>query len=96
MKKRMLSILLCLCMAITLLPMSVRAADPVPVTELWVGSTQVVQSGGTVTADTSGPGWSFDSATATLTLDGANITTTTPENGVTGPSGSMDYYYYYA
>lgn len=95
MKKRILSMLLCFCMVLGLLPMTALAADPTPVTELWVGSTQVVQSGGTVTADTSGPGWNYDSTTATLTLNGANITTTTPKNGVTGPSGSMDYYYYY-
>lgn len=75
MKKRLLSMALVLCMVLTLLPVSVLAADPAPVMELWVGATKVVQSGGTVTADTSGTGWSFDSATATLTLNGANITT---------------------
>ena len=80
MKKRILSILLCLCMAITLLPATALAAGPAPVMELWVGSTQVVQSGSTVTANTSDPGWSYDSATATLTLDGANITTTAIKN----------------
>ncbi|WP_312612147.1 S-layer homology domain-containing protein [Oscillibacter sp.] len=88
MKKRILSILLCLCMAITLLPVTALAADPVPVTELWVGSTQVVQSGGTVTADISGEGWSYDNATATLTLNGANITTTAIKN----PYGENYYY----
>lgn len=68
------------------------AADPTPVTELWVGSTQVVQSGGTVTADTSGPGWSFDSATATLTLNGANITTTNKPDIANDPgSGYWSY-----
>ncbi|MPM11418.1 hypothetical protein SDC9_57762 [bioreactor metagenome] len=90
MKKRILSMALVLCMVLTLLPVSALAADPVPVTELWVGTTQVVQSGGTVTGDTSGEGWSFDSATATLTLNGANITTTAHD----GISGDYSDFYY--
>lgn len=97
MKKRILSILLCVCMAITMMPaatLTAWATDPTPVTELWVGTTQVVQSGGTVTANTSGTGWSYDHDAATLTLNGANITTIS-HDGVTGPSGSMDWYYYY-
>lgn len=96
MKKRMISILICVCMALTMMPaatLTAWATDPAPVTELWVGSTQVVQSG-TVPADASGTGWNYDAATATLTLDGANITTIA-HDGVTGESGSMDYYYYY-
>ncbi len=92
MKKRILSMALVLCMVLTLLPVSVLAADPAPVMELWVGATQVVQSGGTVTADTSGEGWSYDSATATLTLNGANITTTTKPDITNDPwSGYWSY-----
>ena len=43
-----------------------------PITELWVSSVAVVEDG--VVKTTSGTGWSFDSATATLTLtDGASL-----------------------
>ncbi len=92
MRKRVLSIALVLCMVLTLLPVTVLAADPTPVTELWVGSTQVVQSGGTVTADTSGTGWNYDSATATLALNRANITTTTKPDRENDPgSGYWSY-----
>ncbi|MDD3169354.1 MAG: hypothetical protein PHC91_07840, partial [Eubacteriales bacterium] len=80
MKKRIFSILMCVCMALALMPeatLTAWATDPTPVTELWVGSTQVV---GGETPVASGPGWSYDSDTATLTLDGANITTTAIKN----------------
>ena len=96
-RHKLLSIILSIALVTTFIPsegfLTVYAAD-VPITELWVGATQVVQSGGTVTANTSGAGWSFDSTTATLTLNGANITTMA-HDGVTGPSGSMDNYFYY-
>ena len=77
-RHKILSVILSLALVTAFIPsdvfQTVYAAD-VPITELWVGATQVVQSGGTVTANTSGAGWSFDSTTATLTLNGANITT---------------------
>ena len=43
MKKRILSLLLCLVLCLSLMPMSAFADGPTPVTEydLWVGDTQV-------------------------------------------------------
>ena len=69
----------------------VLTATAASVNELWVGNTNVVQSGGTLTENTSGLGWSYDSTTATLTLNGANITTTA-HDGISDATYRMFYY----
>ena len=72
---KIISIVLALVMLIGMLPINtVLATDAVELpTKLYVGDTLVVQNG-TVQSVTSGNGWSFDSTTATLTLnDGFNM-----------------------
>ena len=78
MKKRLLSLLVALCMAVTLLPVSAITA--------WAeggGQLKIVNgypegsrdSNGTYTISCSGDGWSYDGSTQTLTLDPSTPTT---------------------
>ena len=78
MKKRLLSLLVALCMAVTLLPVSAITA--------WVeggGQLKIVNgypvgsrdSNGTYTISCSGDGWSYDGSTRTLTLNPSTPTT---------------------
>lgn len=78
MKKRLLSLLVALCMAVTLLPVSALTA--------WAeggGQLKIVNgypegsrdSNGTYTISCSGDGWSYDGSTQTLTLDPSTPTT---------------------
>ena len=78
MKKRLISLLVALCMAVTLLPVSaltawaegggqLKIADGYP-----VGS---IDANGTHTTSCSGDGWSYDGSTQTLTLDPSTPTT---------------------
>lgn len=78
MKKRLISLLVALCMAVTLLPVSALTAwaegggqlkivDGYP-----VGS---IDANGTHTTSCSGDGWSYDGSTQTLTLDPSTPTT---------------------
>lgn len=76
MKKRMLSILLCVCLALALLP-AAALADGVTDYDVWVGGVRVTSANaGSIT----GPGITgtvrYDAASGTLTLDGASITGT--------------------
>lgn len=79
MKKRLLSLLVALCMAVTLLPVSAITA--------WAeggGQLKIVngypegsrdKNNGTYTISCSGDGWSYDGSTQTLTLDPSTPTT---------------------
>lgn len=78
MKKRLISLLVALCMAVTLLPVSaitawaegggqLKIADGYP-----VGS---IDANGTHTTSCSGDGWSYDGSTQTLTLNPSTPTT---------------------
>lgn len=78
MKKRLISLLVALCMAVTLLPVSAITA--------WAeegGQLKIVNgypegsrdSNGTYTISCSGDGWSYDGSTQTLTLDPSTPTT---------------------
>ena len=78
MKKRLLSLLVALCMAVTLLPVSALTA--------WAeggGQLKIVQgypvgsidANGTHTTSCSGDGWSYDGSTQTLTLNPSTPTT---------------------
>ena len=78
MKKRLLSLLVALCMAVTLLPVSAITA--------WAeggGQLKIVDgypegsidANGTHTTSCSGDGWSYDGSTQTLTLDPSTPTT---------------------
>lgn len=79
MKKRLLSLLVALCMAVTLLPVSAITA--------WAeggGQLKIVngypegsrdKNNGTYTISCSGDGWSYDGSTQTLTLDPSTHTT---------------------
>lgn len=78
MKKRLISLLVALCMAVTLLPVSaitawaegggqLKIADDYP-----VGS---IDANGTHTTSCSGDGWSYDGSTQTLTLNPSTPTT---------------------
>ena len=79
MKKRLISLLVALCMAVTLLPVSAITA--------WAeegGQLKIVngypegsrdKSNGTYTISCSGDGWSYDGSTQTLTLDSSTHTT---------------------
>ena len=82
MKKRILSIVLILCMVLTFVPTTVFAANETDY-NLWVGGTHV--TGSTL----SGERWAFDPATYTLTLksrfassDTANLQNSTDRSAV--------------
>ena len=78
MKKRLLSLLVALCMAVTLLPVSALTAwaeggDQLKIADGYpVGS---IDANGTHTTSCSGDGWSYDGSTQTLTLDPSTPTT---------------------
>ena len=70
---RILSMLLCLCMLVALLPTTVLAAETTY--GLWVGSVQVTSSNANeITGDGISGNVSYNADTKTLTLDGATIT----------------------
>lgn len=79
MKKRLLSLLVALCMAVTLLPVSAITAWAEESGQLKIvngypeGSRD--KSNGTYTISCSGDGWSYDGSTQTLTLDPSTHTT---------------------
>ena len=78
MKKRLISLLVALCMAVTLLPVSAITAWAEGGSQLKIvngypeGSRD---SNGTYTISCSGDGWSYDGSTQTLTLDPSTPTT---------------------
>ena len=85
--KKLLSLLLSLMLVCSLLSVSGLTALAEEPFELWIGGTQV-------TGDTtSGPGWSYDAASKTLTLTDANITVTNStdihEGGAIYADGSL-------
>lgn len=76
MKERILSFVLCMCMAITLLPLqSVSAASAPTSYGVWVGDTEVTSdNANNITGDGITGTVSYDNDTKTLTLSGADIT----------------------
>lgn len=78
MKKRLISLLVALCMAVTLLPVSALTAwaeggDQLKIADGYpVGS---IDANGTHTTSCSGDGWSYDGTTQTLTLNPLTPTT---------------------
>ena len=78
MKKRLLSLLVALCMAVTLLPVSALTAWAEEGGQLKIENGYPVGSidaNGTHTTSCSGDGWSYDGSTQTLTLDPSTPTT---------------------
>lgn len=80
MKKHILSVLMCLCLALSLVPTAALAADTTNY-DIWVGGVQVTSANaGNVLCDGT---VRYDAQTGTLTLDNANITgTNTDVSGV--------------
>lgn len=79
MKKRLLSLLVALCMAVTLLPVSAITAwaeggDQLKIVNGYPEGSRD-KSNGTYTISCSGDGWSYDGSTQTLTLDPSTHTT---------------------
>ena len=79
MKKRLLSLLVALCMAVTLLPVSAITAwaeeSSSNSTTLRIKNGYPVGSGDNHDRNCSGKGWSYDASTQTLTLDPSTPTT---------------------
>ena len=78
MKKRLISLLVALCMAVTLLPVSAITAWAEGGGQLKIKNGYPVGSSdanGTHTTSCSGDGWSYDGSTQTLTLDPSTPTT---------------------
>lgn len=78
MKKRLISLLVALCMAVTLLPVSAITAWAEEGGQLKIENGYPVGSidaNGTHTTSCSGDGWSYDGSTQTLTLDPSTPTT---------------------
>mgnify|MGYP002592668460 CR=1 FL=1 len=79
MKKRLISLLVALCMAVTLLPVSAITAwaeeGGSSSTTLRIENGYPVGSGDNHDRDCSGNGWSYDGSTQTLTLDPSTPTT---------------------
>ena len=75
MKKRLLSLLVALCMAVTLLPVSAITAWAEGGGQLKIVDGYPVGSGKNHDEDCSGDGWSYDGSTQTLTLDPSTPTT---------------------
>ena len=92
--KRFIGILLALCLLLSAVPLSAAAAETALPRYLYVGGVEVVQEY-TVGAVTSGQGWRYDVATATLYLtDGADIrysstTEESLENGLYCNGGTL-------
>lgn len=75
MKKRLLSLLVALCMAVTLLPVSAITAWAEGGDQLKIADGYPVGSGDNHDRNCSGKGWSYDASTQTLTLDPSTPTT---------------------
>ena len=75
MKKRLLSLLVALCMAVTLLPVSAITAWAEGGGQLKIVNGYPVGSGDNHDRNCSGDGWSYDGSTQTLTLDPSTPTT---------------------
>lgn len=75
MKKRLLSLLVALCMAVTLLPVSAITAWAEEGGQLKIENGYPVGSGENHDRNCSGKGWSYDGSTQTLTLDPSTPTT---------------------
>ena len=75
MKKRLISLLVALCMAVTLLPVSAITAWAEEGGQLKIVDGYPVGSGKNHDEDCSGDGWSYDGSTQTLTLDPSTPTT---------------------
>lgn len=74
MKKRLLSLLVALCMAVTLLPVSALTAWAEEGGQLKIVDGYPVGSGKNHDEDCSGDGWSYDGSTQTLDLHPASST----------------------
>ena len=74
MKKRLISLLVALCMAVTLLPVSAITAWAEKDGQLKIVDGYPVGSGKNHDEDCSGDGWSYDGSTRTLKLHPANPT----------------------
>ena len=75
MKKRLISLLVALCMAVTLLPVSAITAWAEESGQLKIAEGYPVGSGENHDRDCSGDGWSYDASTQTLTLNPSTPTT---------------------
>lgn len=75
MKKRLISLLVALCMAVTLLPVSAITAWAEEGGQLKIADGYPVGSGKNHDENCSGDGWSYDGSTQTLTLDPLTPTT---------------------
>lgn len=75
MKKRLISLLVALCMAVTLLPVSAITAWAEGGDQLKIADGYPVGSGDNHDRNCSGKGWSYDASTQTLTLDPSTPTT---------------------
>lgn len=75
MKKRLLSLLVALCMAVTLLPVSAITAWAEESGQLKIAEGYPVGSGENHDRNCSGDGWSYDGSTQTLTLNPSTPTT---------------------
>lgn len=75
MKKRLISLLVALCMAVTLLPVSALTAWAEESSQLKIVGGYPVGSGENHDQNCSGDGWSYDGSTQTLTLDPSTPTT---------------------
>lgn len=75
MKKRLLSLLVALCMAVTLLPVSALTAWAEESSQLKIVGGYPVGSGENHDRNCSGDGWSYDGSTQTLTLNPSTPTT---------------------
>lgn len=75
MKKRLISLLVALCMAVTLLPVSALTAWAEESGQLKIVDGYPVGSGDNHDRNCSGKGWSYDASTQTLTLDPSTPTT---------------------
>lgn len=75
MKKRLISLLVALCMAVTLLPVSAITAWAEEGGQLKIADGYPVGSGENHDRNCSGDGWSYDGSTQTLTLDPSTPTT---------------------
>ena len=75
MKKRLISLLVALCMAVTLLPVSAITALAEGGDQLKIADGYPVGSGDNHDRNCSGTGWSYDASTQTLTLDPSTPTT---------------------
>ena len=74
MKKRLISLLVALCMAVTLLPVSAITAWAEKDGQLKIVDGYPVGSGKNHDEDCSGDGWSYDGSTQTLDLHPASST----------------------